>query len=159
MQGHYLVNQMLQVRDTSQKNFVRKRSLSPTISSANRENNNLVCIRVQNQTVKPEVVSKNFKPRRQGYETTYPKKVDRKVYFNPFNKGEEVFVKRDDIPELEPMWADDKGEARQKVYSFLNEQNLRMVQEMEPHTYQKLVTELARISTTLVNEINEHNPL
>ena len=40
-------------------------------------------------------------------------------------------MKRRDIPELEPMWGDDKGEARHKVYNFLNSQNLRLVKEIE----------------------------
>ena len=68
-------------------------------------------------------------------------------------------MQRDDIPELNPMWADDKGDARHKVYKFLNDQNLRVIKEIEPQTYDNMVTELARISTTLVKEINEHNPL
>ena len=53
------------------------------------------------------------------------------MYYNPFNEGDEFYVKRKDIPELEPMWGYDKGEARSKVYSFLNSQNLRLVKEIE----------------------------
>ena len=61
----------------------------------------------------------------------YPEDTDKQVYYNPFNEGDEFFVKRKDIPELEPMWGDDKGEARHKVYNFLNSQNLRLVKEIE----------------------------
>ena len=50
----------------------------------------------------------------------YPDKVQRHVYFNPFYEGSEQYVKRKDIPDLEPLWGDDKGEARIKVHSFLN---------------------------------------
>ena len=61
----------------------------------------------------------------------YTEEAEKHVYYNPFNEGDEFFVKRKDIPELEPMWGDDKGEARTKVYSFLNSQNLRLVKEIE----------------------------
>jgi len=42
------------------------------------------------------------------------------TYFNPFNDGNEVFVKRDDIPKLKPIWGDEKGDASKKVYEFIN---------------------------------------
>lgn len=61
----------------------------------------------------------------------YPEATEKQVYYNPFNEGDEFYVKRKDIPELEPMWGDDKGEARHKVYNFLNNQNLRLVKEVD----------------------------
>jgi hypothetical protein len=45
-----------------------------------------------------------------GYTPKYPEKAKKQVYFNPYTEGKEVFVKRKDLPELEPMWGDDKGE-------------------------------------------------
>ena len=80
------------------------------------------------------------------------------MYYNPFNEGNEFFVKRKDIPGLEPMWGDDKGEARHKVYDFLNSQNLRLVKEIEPNENQELIKNLNQQATTLVTEINENNP-
>lgn len=110
---------------------MRKHSLSPTISSAHRQNGNIVCFRVQAQNNAPanENEVKDIKSK-QG--PKYSEQVEKHVYYNPFNEGNEFFVKRKDIPELEPMWGDDKGEARDKVYSFLNSQNLRLVREIEP---------------------------
>ena len=52
---------------------------------------------------------------------------ERHIYYNPFNYGKEVFLKRDDIPELEPMYGDDKGEATYKVYNFMNEANFFLI--------------------------------
>ena len=57
------------------------------------------------------------------------------------------------------MWGDDKGEARQKVYSFLNSQNLRLVKEIESKAYREMVKDIEGQHTTLVNEINENNPM
>ena len=56
------------------------------------------------------------------------------------------------------MWGYDKGEARSKVYSFLNSQNLRLVKEIESQNEQKITKDLNAEATTLVTEINEHNP-
>lgn len=61
------------------------------------------------------------------------------VYYNPVTKGEEIFVKREDVPNLEPLWGDDKGEARDKIYSFLNKQNLRIVKQIEPKSCSKML--------------------
>ena len=80
------------------------------------------------------------------------------MYYNPFNEGDEYFVKRQDIPELEPMWGDDKGEARYKIYNFLNSQNLRVVKEIESKDVERTWKALSAQATTLVTEINENNP-
>ena len=90
---------------------------------------------------------------KKGYTPKYPETVAHDVYFNPLFVGKEVFVKREDIPSLEPMWGEDKGEAKHKVYDYLNNQNLRVVSEIattspsSPH------------GTMLLYEINAHNPM
>ena len=68
-----------------------------------------------------------------------------------------MFVKRNDIPGLEPIWDEDKGEARYKVYDFLNKQNLRLVTEIEPQTCKEMSKIMNRERTILVNEINTNN--
>ena len=83
--------------------------------------------------------------------------LERQIYYNPFNYGKEVFLKRDDIPELEPLYGDDKGEATYKVYNFINQQNLRLVKEFEPSSCDELSKLIKRDKTVLVNEINNNS--
>ena len=56
------------------------------------------------------------------------------------------------------MWGFDKGEARVKVFEFMNNQNLRVVKEIEPSSFDSLVQQMSRNKTTLVNEISHNNP-
>lgn len=102
--------------------------------------------------------AKDIKPRKGQTCTRYPDSVERQIYYNPFQDGKEVFVKRGDIPGLEPIWLEDKGEARYKVYDFLNQQNLRVVKEIEPRTCDEMSKDMNRDRTLLVNEINNNNP-
>ena len=87
---------------------------------------------------------------KKGHTPKYSEQLTKQVYFNPYSKGNEVFVKRKDLPELEPMWGDDKGEFIEKVYKFLNTQNLRIVKEIEPKSCQAIAEDLAGPATMMV---------
>lgn len=67
-------------------------------------------------------------------------------------------MKREDVPNLEPMWGDNKGEARDKIFSFLNKQNLRIVTQVEPRSCSKMLETVKDPAPALVQEINDTNP-
>lgn len=64
-------------------------------------------------------VKRNLKGKK-GYTLKYSDEHERQVYFNPLIEGNEVFMQRQDIPDLVPIWDENKGDARHKVYNFLN---------------------------------------
>jgi len=102
--------------------------------------------------------AKGIKTRRGRTEKKYESTVERRVYYNPFHDGKEVFVHRDDIPELDPIWGQEKGQARSKMYEFINSQNLRLVREIEPMTCAELSKIISCNKTSLVSEISALNP-
>lgn len=59
-------------------------------------------------------------------------------------------MKKEDVPPLEPMWGDDKGETRSKIYNFLNQQNIRIVKQIEPNSVYKIREETGGGSMQLV---------
>ena len=153
-----MLTQHAEYMSNNNLNEVRKHSHSPTFSSAKRENPNTFCFRVQGIIHSKEPPVKDIQTKKGYAPKLYHKKEDQDTYYNPFYAGDEVYVKRKDIPELEPMWGDDKGEARYKVYKFLNDQNLRLVKEIESSkSRENLMTNQQNKDATLIGEINENN--
>ena len=138
-------------------------SQSPKIKLAIRKGSAKRCkklLRLQRSEALSQLQSaaKDIKPKKGQAHMRYPDTVEKQVYYNGLGDGKEVFVKRSDIPDLEPIWLEDKGEARSKVYEFLNQQNLRVVSEIEPPSCDELSKLMNRERTLLVNEINNNNP-
>ena len=77
---------------------------------------------------------KDFK-RKKHFEMRYPEAVERHIYFNPFNEGNEVYVKKHDVPKFSPLNTEGKKKARDKVHAYLNKQNLRLAKEIEPSSH------------------------
>ena len=56
------------------------------------------------------------------------------------------------------MWGDDKAEAKHKVVEYINQQNLRIVKELEPSICFKMIKDINANDSSMVHAVNENNP-
>ena len=50
----------------------------------------------------------------------------KQIYYSPLKGKVEPYFKNKNIPDLDPLWAEEKTSPRKKIYDYINKQNIRL---------------------------------